>query len=67
MASQNISINIGSSYNGEGLLKAAKSVTALGQTVNRTGGAMQKMASGIGALGGVMGQLPGKIGGVGRR
>lgn len=64
MAAQNISINIGSSYNGEGMVNAAKSVNQLGQTVNRTGGAVQKMATGIGALGGVMGQMPGKIGGV---
>lgn len=64
MASQNISINIGSSFNGEGMIKAAKSVSTLGQTVNRTAGGVQKMASGIGALGGVMGQLPGKFGAV---
>lgn len=64
MAAQNISINIGSSFNGEGMVNAAKSVQSLGATVNRTGGAVQKMASGIGALGGVMGQMPGKIGGV---
>lgn len=64
MASQNISINIGSSFNGEGMVKAAKSVNTLGQTVNRTAGGVQKMASGIGALGGVMGQMPGKFGAV---
>lgn len=64
MASQNIAINIGSSFNGEGMVKAAKSVSNLGQTVNRTAGGVQKMASGIGALGGVMGQLPGKFGAV---
>lgn len=64
MASQNIAINIGSSFNGEGMVKAAKSVNDLGQTVNRTAGGVQKMASGIGALGGVMGQLPGKFGAV---
>lgn len=64
MASQNISINIGSSFSGEGMVKAAKSVNDLGQTVNRTAGGVQKMASGIGALGGVMGQLPGKFGAV---
>ena len=64
MAAQNISINIGSSFNGEGMVKAAKSVNTFGQTVNRTAGGVQKMASGIGALGGVLGQLPGKIGGV---
>lgn len=64
MASQSISINIGSSFNGEGMVKAAKSVNDLGQTVNRTAGGVQKMASGIGALGGVIGQLPGKFGAV---
>nr|DAW56122.1 MAG TPA: hypothetical protein [Caudoviricetes sp.] len=64
MASQNISINIGSSFSGEGMVKAAKSVNDLGQTVNRTAGGVQKMASGIGALGGVMGQLPGRFGAV---
>lgn len=64
MAAQNISINIGSSFNGEGMVKAAKSVNTLGQTVNRTAGGVQKMASGIGALGGVMGQMPGKLGAV---
>lgn len=64
MASQNIAINIGSSFNGEGMVKAAKSVNDLGQTVNRTAGGVQKMASGIGALGGVMGQLPGRFGAV---
>lgn len=64
MASQNISINIGSSFNGEGMVKAAQSVNTLGQTVNRTAGGVQKMASGIGALGGVMGQMPGKFGAV---
>lgn len=64
MASQNIAINIGSSFNGEGMVKAAKSVSNLGQTVNRTAGGIQKMSSGIGALGGVMGQLPGKFGAV---
>lgn len=64
MAAQNIAINIGSSFNGEGMAKAAKSVNTLGQTVNRTAGGVQKMASGIGALGGVMGQMPGKFGAV---
>ena len=64
MASQNIAINIGSSFNGEGMVKAAKSVNDLGQTVNRTAGGVQKMASGIGALGGIMGQMPGKFGAV---
>lgn len=64
MASQNISINIGSSFNGEGMVKAAKAVNTFGQTVNRTAGGIQKMASGIGALGGVMGQMPGKFGAV---
>lgn len=64
MASQSIAINIGSSFNGEGMVKAAKSVSNLGQTVNRTAGGVQKMASSIGSLGGVMGQLPGKFGAV---
>ena len=64
MASQNISINIGSSFNGEGMVKAAKSVNDLGQNINRTAGGVQKMASGIGALGGIMGQMPGKFGAV---
>ena len=47
MASQNIAINIGSSFNGEGMVKAAKSVNDLGQTVNRTAGGVQKMASAL--------------------
>lgn len=64
MAAQHIAINIGSSFNGEGMVKAAQGVNTLGQTVNRTAGGVQKMASGIGALGGVMGQMPGKFGAV---
>lgn len=64
MASQTISVNIGSSFNGEGVVKAAKSVDDFGKTVKRTAGGLQKMSSSIGALGGVMGQLPGKFGAV---
>ncbi len=63
MASQNIRINIGSSYNGAGMKQAMDSVNTLSNTAKKTAGAVGQLAGAFDGLGGTASKTIGAISG----
>lgn len=63
-ASQNVRIDVGTSFNGAGLAKAAAGVDQFGKVVKKSSGAIQNIAANVDAMSGAFGKLPGKVGAV---
>jgi len=64
MASQNIRINIGSSYNGSGMKQAMGAVDNLSKTAGKTSGAIGRIAGAFDGLGGTVSKSVGAISGL---
>ena len=61
MADQKININIGSSYNGEGMNKALGSIDKLSKTTGKVAGAVGRLGGSFEALGGSAGKAIGNV------
>lgn len=61
MANQKININIGSSYNGEGMNKALGSIDKLSKTTGKVTGAIGRLGGSFEALGGSVGKAIGNV------
>ena len=61
MADQKVNINIGSSYNGEGMNKALGAVDTLSKTAGKAAGAVGRLGSAFGGIGGEVGKAVGAV------
>ena len=62
MANQKVKIDIGTSYNGRGVVQASNGFGKLNNTIIQTSQNSQKMLNAVGALGGAFGQSAGAAG-----
>lgn len=61
MASQNIKINIGSSFNSEGMDRAAGAVGNLSRNIGKTAGAISRLGGSFESMGGAAGKAIGNV------
>ena len=61
MADQNVKINIGSSWNGQGVNKAMGAVDSLSKTAGKAAGAVGTLGTAFGGLDGKVGQAVGAV------
>ena len=64
MADQNIRINVGTSFKGEGLVKAERGVRSLGQATSKVGNGLKIAQSELVKMDGTLGKVAQSIGGV---
>lgn len=63
MANQNLNINIGTSFNGQGMSKALTAVDSLSKTTGKVAGAVGRLGGAFESLGGTAGKTIGDISG----